>query len=145
LAHPAISLDPLQHDLRNPVRVEFDVVDRDDVGVLEQAGHPRLAYEFPDRTVGDDLRPQRLDRDLAPEPKLRRAEHEPHAALAQSIVDRECGPAELGQSFWWRSHRNGSARGVDGRTGMALKLNAIDACRLELGGDGRLEGGRGLV
>ena len=106
---PVVSLDPLENDLRDTLRVELDVVDGDDVGVLERTGHPRLAHQLGDGSVRDALRAQGLDRDLTPEPELCRAEHDAHSPLAQRVMHHECAPRSRASAAGGGSDRSAAS------------------------------------
>ena len=82
--------DELHHDERRIApRRAADVVDPQDVRVLEPRRRARLALEPPhDLVAPREVREQHLDRDLAAELGVARAEHRRHAALADLLVER---------------------------------------------------------
>ena len=80
-------VDVLHGDVRGPVVLEV-VVDRDDVGVAERAGQPRLAQEaLREGGVGLAKGAQLLQRDQAVEVGLAGEEHGGHAAPAELLED----------------------------------------------------------
>ncbi len=73
------ALHPLHRDVGDPA-LRPDVVDRDDVGVIERRGRPRLLLEtLQPLRVRRQLRRQHLDRDLAREPRVPRPVDLPHS------------------------------------------------------------------
>ena len=91
LAEQRLAADQLHHDERRivaVVAVAADVVDAQDVRVLERGRGARLALESPhDLRPPREVREQHLDRDLAAQLAVARAEHRRHAALAELAIE----------------------------------------------------------
>ena len=90
-----VALQQLLDDIRRAV-VLADVVDRGDVGVIQDAGGPRLLLEAAQASgVLRERRRQHLDRDLAAEPRILRAvdlAHAPGADRVEDLVGPELRP-----------------------------------------------------
>ena len=85
------AVDALHHEQRRAGLVDPERMNGDDAGVLEHAGHPRLAQQ----RARDGFRRatlQGLDRHLAIERPLPREVHAAHAPLAEGRHDLELGP-----------------------------------------------------
>src|SRR5262249_58089252 len=80
-----------------------DVVDRDDVGMIESRGGPRLLLEaLQPRRIRRQLRRQHLDRHLARETRVPRPvhlSHPPGAQRRQDLVRTEAGARRHGHEI----------------------------------------------
>ena len=89
-----LAFEELLDDVGSPL-VRADVVDRGDVGVVEDARRLRLLLEAPEAVgVGRERSRQHLDRHFAAEPRILRAvdlSHSPGADLAEDLVRTETG------------------------------------------------------
>ena len=77
-----LSFEQLDRDVRDPV-VAPDIVNREDVGVRQRGNGAGFAVEpLVEVRIGRRVRRQRLDRDLPLQPRIARAIHVAHAAMA---------------------------------------------------------------
>ena len=90
------ALEQLRDDVRR-LALDVHVVDRDDVGMAERRGGPRLLLEAAEPIgPGGDRRRQHLDGDVAAEPGVARAEHLAHASGADRRDDLVRAEARAG-------------------------------------------------
>jgi hypothetical protein len=92
---PAHPLDALEDDVGLAALVDGDGVDRDDVGVLQRAGHPGLLQQPTPGLPAGDLRADRLDRHLSAHHGLPGEVHDAHAADPQHPLHRDRARALL--------------------------------------------------
>ena len=81
------ALEKLGHDVRH-IALAPDVVDDQQIGMIKGAGRPCLGLEPPDAVgVSGDGASQRLDRDVASQPRVASAIDLAHAASADQTID----------------------------------------------------------
>ena len=98
------------HHQEHQVAVPALVVDRDDAGVAQRRGQPRLPFEpAEERRVGDVLRAHHLDRDRSVQPQVDAAVDHGHPARAISahpVPTLEHGAAQTGTGVHQQKSHN---------------------------------------
>lgn len=104
---PRLPADAPHDDDRVVVLALRDVVDRNDAGVLEIAGHPSFE-QHPLRVFRRAVRRRRLHRDGATERTLDRGSHDAHSAFGDHLADVDGGSRARPDGR--RAHRRGHPR-----------------------------------
>ena len=94
---PGMPGDPFHGVEGHAVLIDPDIVDRDDVGMVQSAGHPGLGKEAPLRLASGQVGAHALDGDGATQGRLVGSVDDAHAAgpddLAQDIIEASAAGA----------------------------------------------------